>query len=224
MDRRQIVTDNLVFDIVFTDSSDGDFQMDSDPQQLSRNRSKITPMPWTWVRQIHGPRVISVSKPTGFAGDADGLLTQALNCPISVTAADCSPVVLVGSNALVVLHSGWKGLEAGIIAEGARQMLSLGSVPIATVLGPHISVDSYEFGDVDIKRLAKKFGSEVIGKTKDNKLGLDMFAGVSNACEQAGWPAPERAACTSSTEWFSHRIRKDPERQVAVAWISKRQS
>ena len=218
----EIEIDTGLVKVVFTDSSDGDFQVDSRPDQLSLNRSKVIDLPWTWVRQVHGKRVVVVGQPGEAAGEeADGVVTAAVECPISVTTADCSPVVLVGSNAVAALHAGWRGLEAGIIESGAKILTELGAKPVTTFLGAHITSANYEFGAADIDRIANLYGNSVRSSTLEGLPALDMYAGVSAACEIAGWPVPEVAPCTSSTNWFSHRLRSDSGRQAAVAWITK---
>jgi len=220
MDIRRIATDNIQYNIVFSDASDGNFKLDSDPQLLDKNRKNIVDLPWSWVRQVHGSKVVVINEATGFIADADGIATNSFNCPVSVTTADCSPVILIGSNAVAALHAGWRGLEAGIIEQGALALEKLGSTPIATVLGPHISVSKYEFGKNDLDLMANKFGDEIIGETSNGLPALDMYKGVSSACKQVGWPVPQPAACTSDENWFSHRVRKDAARQVAVVWMS----
>ena len=134
--KRTIPIETGFLNVVFSDATDGNFQIDSDKQILSKLRSDIVPYEWTWFKQVHGNKIYIVEKPGEHAGkDADGSVTSQYDCPLSVTTADCSPVVLVGSNSFAVLHAGWKSLEAGIIERGAEMLKEHGAEPNATLLG-----------------------------------------------------------------------------------------
>ena len=86
-------------------------ELDTDPELLALNR------------QVHGSLVRRAE-----AGDrdarGDGLWTDEPGVPLLAMTADCLPVALVRSDgdapALAVLHVGWRGLLAGVIAKGVE--------------------------------------------------------------------------------------------------------
>ena len=51
-----------------TDSLDGDLAYQVDRSALENRRAAVAPVPWTWLRQVHGTDVVEVSG----AGDRRG--------------------------------------------------------------------------------------------------------------------------------------------------------
>ena len=233
-DHRVISTGSGPVNVVFTDRSDGDFRplppsagdelVDDDHPHLravAERRQAITPHPWTWLRQVHGGRAVQVTHPGEQAGtEADAALTTTAGSPLSVTTADCAPVVLIAEGGVAVVHAGWRGLVANIIATTVSQLRAVAGDPVATVLGPCINAGAYEFGDDDLALAVSALGPTVEGRTGCGSPALDVPAAVIAACERAGWPPPsEDAPCTSGDRWYSHRTRADEGRQATVAWI-----
>ncbi len=84
------------------------------------------------VEQVHGDEIHALSeadllKPSPLL-KADGLLVQGdfyRNCkrPLMVKTADCAPIVIVDreSQALAIIHAGWRGLAKGIHTKLFRQ-------------------------------------------------------------------------------------------------------
>lgn len=208
--------------VVFTDRSDGDFSIHSDPTALERNRRSVIDRPWTWLHQIHGKEVVEVTEAGQWAGtQADGAATTTPLAPLAVMTADCAPVVLIAEQGFAVVHAGWRGLVAGVVEEAARKLADLqAAAPIDSLVGPCINAAAYEFSEADLSAAADRLGSAVRSETQWGTPALDVPAAVAAACERAGWPPPATApACTSDDRWFSHRTRSEPGRQVAVAWL-----
>ncbi|MCP3988492.1 MAG: polyphenol oxidase family protein [Actinomycetia bacterium] len=223
-----------VVNIVFTDRSDGDLRplpaavgdghVDRDHPHLTEvagRRQAITPEPWTWLRQIHGGRTVFVSHPGELAGvAADAAVTVTPGCPLSVTTADCAPVVLIAEGGVAVIHAGWRGLVADIVATSASQLRAVAGAPVAAILGPCINAAAYEFGAEALALAVAGLGPTVEARTGWGTPALDVPAAVAVACERAGWPPPtDPAPCTSDQRWYSHRTRADESRQAAVAWL-----
>lgn len=206
-----------------TTVDDGDFAIGRPAAELETLRRKVVDLDWSWVRQVHGTHVVRVASPGEAAGvEADGLFTSEPGCAIAVTTADCAPVVLVGIDAVAVVHAGWRGALAGVVTVAAEQLRTLGAEPVASILGPCIGPENYEFGAADLDSMSRRFGSEVVGRTVDGQPALDMSAVVGAACEGAGWPRPNQPLCTSGERFFSHRTRADVGRQTTVAWLESR--
>lgn len=222
--------------VVFSNRSDGDFRPVAPPSAtpgrrggvpistaaLAERRRRIVSERWTWLRQVHGARVVTVASAGGMAGaEADGAVTTASGSPLAVTTADCAPVVLVAEGGVAVVHAGWRGLVSGVVQNAASQLRAIGGQPVASFVGPCISPLAYEFGPDDLDLAARALGEDVRAETAWGTPALDVPAAVSGICRRLGWPPPRsEPACTSDERWYSHRTRTDLGRQVTVAWLS----
>ena len=74
--------------------------------------------------------------------EADGHVVAAPGLAALVFVADCLPVALAGSGGVAMLHCGWRGLAAGILARGVA---AVGATDAA--IGPGIGPCCYEVGD-----------------------------------------------------------------------------
>lgn len=95
------------------------------------------------ARQVHGRELREVGPgDSGVLGDADGLIVRSRGATAAMLTADCAPVVVAGEDGVAVLHAGWRGLVAGIIAGGVGSLLR----PYAAWIGPSIRSCCYEVG------------------------------------------------------------------------------
>lgn len=211
---------------VFTDTGHGDLHPHVDSALLEPRRRALHPRPWTWLSQRHGNRVVTVRHPGHHAGEAaDAAVTTACDAPISVLTADCAPVLLTGPGTLGVVHAGWRGLREGVLEATIDAMASIGARPDRAVLGPCIRVGCYEFGTNDLDTMIDRFGPAVAGETAWGTPGLDVAAAVDTVCRRAGLLVEDDGVCTAcSPVHFSHRARREPQRQVLVAWIEANDS
>ena len=102
----------------FTDTSDGDLCVDLPLGEVEPRRRRIVDEPWTWLRLEHGAGVVTVRGPGEHAGaTADAAVTATPGCPVSVTTADCAPVLFADPQARVVAaaHAGWQGALNGVV-------------------------------------------------------------------------------------------------------------
>lgn len=206
----------------FTDRSDGDLAI-SHPE-VDDVRRQIDPRPWTWLTQVHGRTVVEVTHPGEHAGEqADGSITSVTGAVLSAQGADCPPIGLWSPEGIVgVAHAGWRGLVGGVVAAAAASMRSAGASTVFAALGPCIHPESYEFGSADLDQVVSVLGPTVIGRTSAGRLGLDVPAGVRAACVQASVVFDtDLDCCTSSTSWFSHRVRRDAGRHAVVVVIDE---
>jgi len=153
----------------------------------------------------------------GVTGDA--LVTAAPDVALAVFTADCAPVALVSPEGVIgMVHAGWRGLEAGVVDNAVETMRRMGATRIDAALGPCIRPGCYEFGDVDLDRLAARLGPSIRARTSAGRPALDLPAAVSAALERAGAAlVTDRGDCTAcSEEWFSHRARGEEQRQATV--------
>jgi YfiH family protein len=203
---------------MWTTRADGDFAGD-----LGAGRDGLgAPQPWTWLRQVHGDRVVVVSHPGEHAGvEADAAVTAAPGCTLAVRTADCAPVVLTGARSVAVLHLGWRGVLADLVARTADAMRALGDEPAVAEVGPCIRSGCYEFDGPELDLLAGRFGERVRAVTGAGRPALDLPAAVAVALEEQGvTDVRDDAACTAcDPELFSHRAHGDQQRIATIAWI-----
>jgi hypothetical protein len=168
--------------------------------------------------QVHSDRVLRAVP--GQRGDhADGLWTDEPGVPILAMSADCLPIALVRTNggapAVSVLHAGWKGLLAGIVAAGVD---ALGG-GLAAAIGPAIGPCCYEVGDEVAGPYRDRFGDDVV-----HGRNLDLWTSAERALREAGVETVHRfdrcTACEPET-FFSHRRdRGVTGRQGVIAYVA----
>jgi len=169
------------------------------------------------LNQVHGNAVRVVSHPdAGERPQADGMVTRERGILLGIFTADCVPVLMTTRDATVAcaMHAGWRGVIAGIAANGIDAMEKLGASrgDVRAALGPSIGACCFE---VDAG-LASRFAAEIPGAARharDGKPGkayLDLRSIVRDQLVAAGVPseAIENAGpCTrcASDQYFSRR-------------------
>jgi copper oxidase (laccase) domain-containing protein len=163
--------------------------------------------------------VVDVESPGEHAGEeADAAVTRASGAVLAVLTADCGPIALVGEDGVAVAHAGWKGLEAGVIEATVERL----GRPFRAWIGPLIGPECYEFGADDLARLVDRFGRHVEGRTAAGAPALDLGAAIEHELDRLGATEVTRLPdCTScrGDRFYSHRARRDEERQAVLAWI-----
>lgn len=207
---------------VFTDRRHGDLAVGGDPATLASRRRAVVDGAWTWLHQVHGARVVTVTQPGEHAGaEADAAVTAAPGAPVAVHTADCAPVLLVADGAVGVAHAGWRGLVAGVIEATARALADLGHPAHAAVLGPCIRPRCYEFGGPELDLVVERYGPTVRAETTAGAPALDLAAAVAAACRGLDLAVDDVGTCTAcSPVHWSHRARAESGRQALVAWIA----
>ena len=78
------------------------------------------------VRQVHGARVLNARDATP-ESEADALLSDGSDLALAILVADCVPILLVESTSsrFCLVHAGWRGLHAGIIARALEHLHAL---------------------------------------------------------------------------------------------------
>lgn len=153
--------------------------------------------------QVHSDRVLQ-AVPGQRGEHADGLWTDEPGQPILAMSADCLPIAIARAEAaepaVAVLHVGWRGLLAGIVAAGAH---ALGSHTLAAAIGPGIGPCCYEVGEEVAAPFRERFGVDVVQERR-----LDLWTSAERALQAAGVERVDRfdrcTACEPRT-FFSHR-------------------
>jgi polyphenol oxidase len=188
---------------------------DDDPAKVVENRRRVAaeagadPERATMAWQQHGAEVTK-ARPRGIVTPGtvyeacDGLWSDEPGQAMLLLTADCAPVAIARANGsepgLAVLHVGWRGLLAGIVAAGAR---TLGDGPLAASVGPAIGPCCYEVGPEVAGPFREAFGADVV---RDGKL--DLWTAIERALHAAGCESVERTdLCTACNPelFFSHR-------------------
>jgi YfiH family protein len=199
----------------------GAYVTDVSPDVEGRRRA-VKDAPWTWLRQVHGDTVVTVSEARGQAGTkADASVTSERGAVLAVLTADCAPVALVSPEGVVAaVHAGWRGLVAGVLERAVETARRLGATDLRAVLGPCIHPECYEFGAADLDAVAARLGDGVRAVTTNGSPALDVPAAVAAALEQAGAvQLDDLDVCTAcSDDYFSWRARGELARQAMVTW------
>ncbi|HKD93511.1 MAG TPA: peptidoglycan editing factor PgeF [Gaiellaceae bacterium] len=151
--------------------------------------------------QVHSARVLPAA-PAMRGEHADGLWTDEPGLPILAMSADCLPIVLArtGKLGVAVLHAGWKGLLAGIVAAGVQ---ALDGGKLRAAIGPGIGPCCYDVGEEVAGPFRERFGDDVVRERR-----LDLWTSAERALRAAGVEQVDRfdrcTACEPET-FFSHR-------------------
>ena len=166
------------------------------------------------VHQVHGNQVAAVNPGQAFDvhQKADALLSRDPGRVISVRTADCAAVLLAGEggNTVAVVHAGWRGIVAGVIAATIQQMGGRGSAYVAAI-GPCISRDAFDVGQEVLDSFAALFGSEApIDRGDGTKGKVDLRAAARLQLLACGLKADridgtDRCTVKHEDEFFSHR-------------------
>ena len=188
---------------------------EDDPASVVENRTRLCdavgadPDGATMAWQRHGATVTQ-AQPRGIVtpgtvyDHCDGLWSDEPGRAMLLLTADCIPIAIAragdGAPALGILHAGWRGLLAGLVATGVR---SLGVRGLTAAIGPSIGPCCYEVGEEVATPFREAFGDDVV---RDGKL--DLWTSAERALRAAGCAHVDRFdICTScdAERFFSHR-------------------
>jgi purine-nucleoside/S-methyl-5'-thioadenosine phosphorylase / adenosine deaminase len=184
-----------------------------DPDAVRTNRHRVAaaigvePDRFLIGRQVHGAELQvrdEPPEPNGFAepgsakpAEVDGQATSAAGLVPLVFVADCLPVALSGPGGVAMVHCGWRGLRAGIVARGAEAISAT-----KAAIGPGIGRCCYEVGQEVLDAFAP-LGDGIA----DGRM-LDLAEIASRLLDRAGVEEVEAADLCTSCEpelFFSHR-------------------
>ena len=193
-----------------------------DDENVRSNRARIVdglglPRPFALPEQVHGARVVRVGArgagagfddPAGRVAHTDGLFTSSAGVPLAVLSADCLPIAMASprSGVLAVVHAGWRGLAAGILARVAAVFADPGDVHAA--IGPAIGPDHYEVGEEVVAAVSAGSGSGAVTQRRGGRVFLDLAATARGALRALGIEKVDLAGVCTACErrrFFSHR-------------------
>ncbi len=121
------------------------------PEHVEENRRRVAKAigvnhdDLVTARQVHGHDVVDVDAiPRAAVGDA--LVTSQSGVALVILVADCVPLLLVdeSTSRFAVVHAGWRGLVAGVLAKTLAHFEDPSAVH--AFLGPCISSEAYQVG------------------------------------------------------------------------------
>jgi polyphenol oxidase len=120
-------------------------------ENLARLHTVIGAQP-TWLRQVHGLRVLRMPLAEDASNEADACITTEPGVVCAVQVADCLPVLFAtrDGRAVGAAHAGWRGLAAGVLEATVDAMCeAAGCAPgdIEAWLGPCIGPRQFEVGE-----------------------------------------------------------------------------
>ncbi len=169
-------------------------------------------------RQVHGAELAlhEGSDATTGSVEVDGHVIRSPGMAGLVYTADCLPVAVAGPGGAAILHCGWRGLAAGIVARGVEAVDAT-----AAAVGPGIGPCCYEVGD----EVLAAFSGLDDGISSGRMLDLPEVA--RQQLRRAGVEEVAIAGlCTRCEEglFFSHRRDGGPGRQGGLVWLSEERS
>ncbi len=120
---------------------------------LAAQRMELPPEKLLIAKQVHGIKVVTVTKPWAFGDspEGDAMVTAERGIGLGILTADCAPVLFAAKKDKIIgaCHAGWKGAVGGILEATVEAMKKLGAKPenIEAALGPCIGPNSYEVKD-----------------------------------------------------------------------------
>jgi len=190
---------------VFSTRSAGSVK--EDPRPLAAALG-IAPDQIATATQVHGATLLTHPS---HSLEGDGHVLREPGPVGLVYTADCLPVALAGPGGAAILHCGWRGLAAGIVAEGVE---AVGATDAA--IGPGIGPCCYEVG-VEVLGAFAALGERIAAGRM-----LDLPEVARRLLREAGVGRIESAGlCTRCEEelFFSHRRDGGPGRQAGLIWL-----
>jgi len=212
---------------------------EDEPANVHENRRRLAaalgrdPERVAFARQVHGAELIThderLNRALAFPWDskaqvdpdppeADGHVVGEAGLAALVFVADCLPVALSGPGGVAMLHCGWRGLAAGIVARGAA---AVGAT--AAAVGPGIGPCCYEVGPEVLDAFSEVLDADGPERRAAAGRRLDLPEVARLLLREAGVERVESAGLCTACEpelFFSHR--RDAGRtgrQAGLAWI-----
>jgi YfiH family protein len=186
-----------------------------EPARVARNRELVARAggfgteELVMSRQVHGATVVEAAAGAhGPIGEADGVVARAPGPVLGIFTADCAAVVLSGRAGVALVHSGWRGLVAGVVERAAALV-----APVACAwVGPCIRACCYEVGREVIRAFERRGLPAASGR-------VDIADAAYVAVRRAGAGSVALAGdCTACDDrYFSYRRDGVTGRQGAFA-------
>src|SRR5262245_61429686 len=183
--------------------------------------------PAAFTKQVHGARVVQTTE-SGFAGNADALVTSTPGLPVAVFSADCVPLILYDPDGarVAAVHAGWRGTVQSVARAAVESLVQAGGHAnrFLAAVGPSIGPCCYEVDKPVIAQLDQAFASRWGAWVRSAGPGqwmLDLWASNEDQVRSAGTPGvglPTPGLSTGShADLFSSSRRGNKGRLVSIA-------
>ena len=198
-----------------------------DPEGLQNRHGLFSELPFespdiSFCRQTHSHIVHDADDRILRGEEGDGMITAVPGRFLSVTVADCMPVVLYDkqNQVLGLCHSGWKG--TGIALKALKLMKTLHGTrgrDVLAFLGPAIGSCCYQVDSRRAQIFQKTWGRGTVREERGNFF-LDLPAANILALESAGLKdIVNYNQCTQCDPRYGSFRREGPEQFIRmVAW------
>lgn len=204
------------------------------PENVAENRRRFCaalgfePGQMAWSHQTHGDDIRHVAAPGGASG-FDALVTSGRGILLSVSVADCTPILVFDAKneAVAAIHAGWRGTAAGIVSKTLQFMAdTFGSRPADcfAYVGTCIDECSFEVGEEVAAHFADGLKHFDAGR---GKFFVDLKRANAAQLLDFGLPPAQLEVSPYSTvrdnaDYFSHRLeRGSTGRMLAVIGLAK---
>jgi YfiH family protein len=205
-----------------------------DASALAENRRRLSgflPSPPTWLDQVHGTAVATLTRETATlpAPVADAAVTCERDVVCAILTADCLPVLFADRTGVAVgiAHAGWRGLAAGVLEATIAALSALGArrEDLVAWLGPAIGPGRFEVGaDVRDAFCADDHGATAcFTKHVSAKWHADLYGLARRRLTRGGVTQISGGGyCTFTDEerFFSHRRDRRSGRMAAAVWLA----
>jgi purine-nucleoside/S-methyl-5'-thioadenosine phosphorylase / adenosine deaminase len=197
-----------------------------DPETVERNRAALErrfEVTLVYGRQVHGSSVRRLTETPAREAEpveADGQATTLPGVAPMVLTADCLPIALAGDGAVAMVHAGWRGLVAGVIAEGVGAIRELSADGrLTAAIGPGAGGCCYEVGE----EVHRAFAAHGPSARRGRNLDLKAIARIE--LERAGVAEIHDVElctiCSDASLFYSHRREHGiTGRQAGFAWLT----
>jgi YfiH family protein len=161
--------------------------------------------------QVHGDRILTVTEPGRFDG-YDALITNLPDHFLTVTVADCTPILIydAGNRVVAAIHAGWRGTVFRIVEKTVQAMQEqFGTQPANcfAYVGTCIDLCSFEVGNEVAEQFDEAYKQFDAGR---QKFMIDLKAANVAQLTTAGVPANQIGVSPYSTvldnqDFFSYR-------------------
>jgi YfiH family protein len=163
-----------------------------------------------FMSQCHGSEVAVVNGPwDGAAPAVDALVTTSADLALAVLVADCTPVLMVDTEAGVAaaVHAGRPGMMQGVVGRALDAMHDLGARSISAVVGPSVCGRCYEVPEA-MRSQAAAISPVAASISWQGTPAIDVAAGVVDQLQARSVGVRWIRGCSRESEGlFSYRRR-----------------
>jgi hypothetical protein len=202
----------------------GDMRLD-DRQRVAADW-QVDPDNLVLAHQVHGKRVtraeLALKSPDGSKtiNSTDGLMTDQAQLGLMILTADCAPIFIYHPHQRVIclLHAGWRGAQAGIIAQAIDQMAQLYRAQpdqLVVGIGPMLGPADYQVRSDLVDSFAESHGQKSVEffHHQQGQIFFDLAKVLVNDLTTAGISLDQIELSGISTaqdldNFYSHRAER----------------